>query len=72
MTKTPEQRAQSGIDASLNAAGWSVQDREDIDLTASCAKTRLSIIIICPGLDSRPGPPSSTCWRAWSARERRC
>ena len=40
MTKTPEQRAQSGIYASLNAAGWSVQDREDIDLTASCAKTR--------------------------------
>ena len=32
----------------------------------------LSIIIICPGLDSRPGPPSSTCWRAWSAREGKC
>ena len=32
----------------------------------------LSIIIICPGLDSRPGPPSSTCWRAWSVREGRC
>ena len=32
----------------------------------------LSIIIICPGLDSRPGLPSSTCWRAWSAREGRC
>ena len=33
---------------------------------------RLSIIIICPGLHSRPGLPSSTCWRAWSAREGRC
>ena len=32
----------------------------------------LSIIIINPGLDSRPGLPSSTCWRAWSAREGRC
>ena len=32
----------------------------------------VSIIIICPGLDSRPGLPSSTCWRAWSAREGRC
>ncbi len=34
MTRTPEQRARSDIDASLTAAGWSVQDREDIDLTA--------------------------------------
>ena len=32
----------------------------------------VSIVIISPGLDSRPGPPSSTCWRAWSAREGRC
>ena len=24
----------------------------------------LSIIITCPGLDSRPGLPSSLCWRA--------
>ena len=32
----------------------------------------LSIIIISPGLDSRPGPPLSTCWRAWSAGEGRC
>ena len=32
----------------------------------------LSIIIICPGLDSRPGLPLSTCWRAWSGREGRC
>ena len=37
---------------------------------ARCGK--VSIIIICPGLDSRPGLPSSTCWRAWSAREGRC
>ena len=32
----------------------------------------LSIVIISPGLDSRLGPPSSPCWRAWSAREGRC
>ncbi len=32
----------------------------------------LSIIIIYPGLHSRPGLPSSPCWRAWSAREGRC
>ena len=34
-------------------------------------KPLLSIVIISPGLYSRPGPPSSTCWRAWSAREGR-
>ena len=33
---------------------------------------RVSIIIIYPGLDSRPGLSLSTCWRAWSAREGRC
>ena len=36
------------------------------------ADSGLSIIIICPGLDSRPGLPLSTCWRAWSAREGKC
>ena len=34
MTDTPEQRARFDIDASLTTAGWFVQDREDIDLTA--------------------------------------
>jgi type I restriction enzyme, R subunit len=34
MSKTPEQRARREIDANLNAAGWTVQDRQDLDLTA--------------------------------------
>ena len=34
MTDTPEQRARCAIDANLKDAGWSVQDRDEIDLTA--------------------------------------
>lgn len=33
MTETPEQKARREIDADLVAAGWLVQDREDLDLT---------------------------------------
>jgi type I restriction enzyme R subunit len=32
--ETPEQRARRDIDAELTAAGWIVQDREDLDLAA--------------------------------------
>lgn len=35
MPETPEQKARREIDGRLIAAGWAVQDREDIDLTAS-------------------------------------
>jgi type I restriction enzyme R subunit len=34
MPETPEQKARREIDAELTAAGWLVQDREDLDLTA--------------------------------------
>ena len=34
MADTPEQRARSDIDASLKAAGWSVQSRDALDLAA--------------------------------------
>ena len=34
MPETPEQRARRAIDADLAAAGWLVQDRADLDLTA--------------------------------------
>ena len=34
MTDTPEQRAWRAIDANLKDAGWSVQDLDEIDLTA--------------------------------------
>ena len=34
MPQTPEQRARQEIDAELTAAGWIVQDRDDLDLTA--------------------------------------
>lgn len=34
MPETPEQKARRDIDADLSAAGWVVQDREDLDLTA--------------------------------------
>jgi type I restriction enzyme R subunit len=34
MPETPEQRARREIDANLIAAGWVVQDLEDVDLTA--------------------------------------
>jgi type I restriction enzyme R subunit len=34
MVETPEQKARREIDADLTAAGWIVQDREDLDLTA--------------------------------------
>jgi type I restriction enzyme, R subunit len=33
MPETPEQRARREIDADLTVAGWTVQDREDLDLT---------------------------------------
>lgn len=32
---TPEQRARAKIDAALEAAGWVIQDRDEIDLTAA-------------------------------------
>src|SRR3954452_22502750 len=34
MAQTPEQNARREIDADLVAAGWIVQDKEDLDLTA--------------------------------------
>ena len=45
MPETPEQKARREIDADLTAAGWIVQDQDDLDLTAgprhcSCANFR--------------------------------
>ena len=34
MVETPEQKARREIDDDLCAAGWIVQDRDDLDLTA--------------------------------------
>lgn len=34
MPETPEQRARRAIDADLTAAGWLVQSRDELDLTA--------------------------------------
>jgi type I restriction enzyme, R subunit len=34
MSETPEQRARREIDADLTAAGWILQNKEDLDLTA--------------------------------------
>ena len=34
MPETPEQQARREIDAQLTAAGWVVQSREELDLTA--------------------------------------
>ena len=34
MPETPEQRARREIDADLEAAGWVVQDKDELDLTA--------------------------------------
>ncbi|MDQ3773372.1 MAG: hypothetical protein M3461_02825 [Pseudomonadota bacterium] len=34
MAETPEQKARRAIDADLMVAGWLVQDRADLDLTA--------------------------------------
>src|SRR3990172_8226393 len=34
MPETPEQRARRAIDADLSAAGWMVQSRDELDLTA--------------------------------------
>ena len=34
MPETPEQKARREIDADLTAAGWLVQDRDDLDLSA--------------------------------------
>src|SRR5262249_61506082 len=35
MSETPEQRARREIDADLTAAGWIIQNKEDLDLTAA-------------------------------------
>ena len=35
MYETPEQKARREIDANLTAAGWLVQSREELDLTAA-------------------------------------
>ena len=35
MPETPEQKARREIDVNLTAAGWLVQNRDEIDLTAS-------------------------------------
>jgi len=34
MPETPEQKARHSIDANLAAAGWLVQERDELDLTA--------------------------------------
>src|SRR5690242_8060839 len=34
MPETPEQKARRAIDTQLTAAGWVVQERDDLDLTA--------------------------------------
>jgi len=34
MLETPEQKAHRAIDGQLTAAGWLVQSRDDLDLTA--------------------------------------
>jgi type I restriction enzyme R subunit len=34
MPETPEQKARREIDADLTAAGWLVQDRDELDLSA--------------------------------------
>jgi type I site-specific restriction endonuclease len=34
VTLTPEQKARREIDVDLTTAGWLVQDRDDLDLTA--------------------------------------
>ncbi len=34
MVETPEQKARREIDADLSSAGWIVQDKDDLDLTA--------------------------------------
>ena len=34
MSDTPEQKARRHIDAKLTAAGWLVQNRDELDLTA--------------------------------------
>src|SRR5437762_5101995 len=34
MSETPEQKARREIDTDVTAAGWLVQDRDDLDLTA--------------------------------------
>jgi type I restriction enzyme, R subunit len=34
MSDTPEQKARREIDADLTAAGWSVQHRDELDLSA--------------------------------------
>jgi hypothetical protein len=38
VAETPEQRARREIDADLTAAGWIVQDKDDLDLTAGRGK----------------------------------
>ena len=34
MSDTPEQRARRAIDANLEAAGWLVQDKDEVDLSS--------------------------------------
>jgi len=35
MARTPEQKARIAIDSKLEASGWVVQDRDDLDLTVA-------------------------------------
>ena len=56
----------------LSTYGENESFRVCVQIRTIRGKAEVSIVIISPGLDSRPGPPSSICWRAWSAREGRC
>lgn len=56
MSPTPEEEARQYIDAALEAAGWLMQDRADVNLAAGATTTAL------PWPASRPIPfPASTC-----------
>jgi type I site-specific restriction endonuclease len=43
MPETPEQKARREIDADLTAAGWIVQDKDDLDLTAEARRRRARV-----------------------------